>query len=170
MAKMPKLTTDIEAQLNVHAASRAEHEALFQTYRSYFMAAGYTKISKYFGSIAKGEAGAREKVFHFILERGGCMELASVPTVGKVTKRSDVVATTKELMARYLGAIVQDGTQLGILYLAALENDDIATCVWLNELVTEQAQMETDAEELVNEFGFCQTKMDVWLIDQHLTY
>jgi len=167
---MPKLTANIEAQLNDHAALRAEQEALFQTYRSYFMVAGYTKISKYFKGIAKDEAHARNKVFHFILERGGCLNLAGVPLMKKIEKGKDVIATTKELMLKYLDAIVEDGKGLSRLYLSALENDDVTTCKWIKELVMEQAQMEADAAELAKEFGFCQTKMDVWLVDQHLTY
>ena len=166
---MPKINSNVEGLLNQFVTELERLERGYQVARSYFMEAGYTKVSKYFKHIARQHTKLRNKVQHFILDHDGCLDINALPGVNKI-QVNDVVADTHVIFKGYYDKVVGIGKDLNKIYIEALSDEDITTCKWIKELIMEQLQMEADAKETMLEMGFAQTKLEIWQIDQHLVY
>ena len=166
---MPKIEPSVEKSLNDHIALRTKDEAIFQSIRSYLMTAGLTKFSKYFKKIAEQEICIKDKISAFILEHSGSLDVQEVPAAAS-QKGKNIVDTCKKCVGTYKDLVVSEGASVNTIYMGALEAEDITTCKWLEDIVMEQLKMEADATELFAEINFTKTEMDVWFIDQHLTY
>ena len=142
------LTKKMEAELNEQINKELFSSYLYLSMSAYCAQTGFMGFANWMRIQAQEETDHAMKLFDYVLERGGCLELKTIeqPDSTWINLTNVFEATLKH--EQFITSSINH------LMEVAMEEKDFATIAFLNWYVNEQIEEEATADELVKKLQF----------------